>query len=150
MNKQRGFTLLELMIVVVVVAILTSIAYPAYSDYVIRSRIPAATSALAAKRVQMEQWFQDNRTYLKADGNPPDICNADTTSANAFTIECSAGSVTATTYTLQAVGDAGGPMDGFIYTLNQSNSKSTNIAKSGWSNPSPNNCWAVRKNGSCS
>ena len=75
MKAQSGFTLLELMIVVVVVAILASIAYPAYTDYIIRSRIPEATSTLATKRIQMEQWFQDNRTYLTTSGDPPPPCN---------------------------------------------------------------------------
>ena len=66
MNKQSGFTLIELMIVVAIVGILATIAYPSYTDYVIRGRIPDATSGLAAKRVQMEQFFQDNRTYVGA------------------------------------------------------------------------------------
>lgn len=150
MKKQRGFTLMEVMVVVVIISILASIAYPSYMDYMIRSRIPEATSALAAKRVQMEQFFQDNRSYLKSDGNPPPICDADSQNNSSFTASCVAGSVTATTYTLQAVGNAGGVMDGFTYTINQSNTKVTNIARSGWHNPNPNNCWAIRKNGECS
>lgn len=150
MKAQSGFTLLELMIVVVVVAILASIAYPAYTDYIIRSRIPEATSTLATKRIQMEQWFQDNRTYLTTSGDPPPPCNVDTTSSTAFSISCASGSVTANSYTLQAVGNAGGPASGFVYTIDQSNTKLSNISRPGWSNPNPNNCWAIRKNGNCS
>ena len=141
---------MELMIVVVIVAILASIAYPAYTDYIIRSRIPEATSALAAKRVQMEQWYQDNRTYLTGSGDPPPLCNADTTSSTTFTISCATGSVTAEAYTLQAVGNAGGPMAGFTYTIDQANSKRSNISRPGWNNPDPNTCWSIRKNGNCS
>lgn len=140
--KQLGFTLIELMVVVAIIAILSAIAYPAYSDYVIRGRIPDATSGLAAKRVQMEQFFQDNRTYAGAPA-----CNNDATTSQAFTFSCVA-AATATTYTLQAVGT--GPMAGFRYTIDQANAKASDITRAGWANPNPNNCWAIKKGGSCS
>jgi prepilin-type N-terminal cleavage/methylation domain-containing protein len=57
MKIPKGFTLIELMIVVAVVGILTAIAVPSYTNYVIRGKIPEATSQLASKRVQMEQFF---------------------------------------------------------------------------------------------
>lgn len=53
MKLQKGFTLIELMVVI-----------PAYQDYVTRGRIAEATSELASKRVLMEQWFQDSRSYV--------------------------------------------------------------------------------------
>ena len=84
MNKQSGFTLIELMIVVAIVGILATIAYPSYSDYVIRGRIPEATSALAAKRVQLEQFFQDNRTYVGA----PACAADDATTSRFFNFSC--------------------------------------------------------------
>ena len=66
MTRARGFTLIELMIVVGIMAILASIAIPSYSEYVRRSRITEAVSALSGMRVKMEQYFQDNRTYAGA------------------------------------------------------------------------------------
>ena len=63
MKLQTGFTLIELMIVVAIVAILSAVAVPAYSSYSMRGKIPDATSNLAALRVSMEQFYQDNRNY---------------------------------------------------------------------------------------
>lgn len=141
MKSHVGFTLIELMVVVAIIAILSAIALPAYTDYITKSRIPDATSNLASKRVQLEQYFQDNRTYVGAPA-----CNNDATSSRFFTFSCSV-AATATSYTLQAAGT--GPMSGFSYTVDQSNTKASNISYSGWSNPSPNNCWATSKSGGC-
>ena len=58
-----GFTLIEVMITVAIVAILGSIALPAYFDYVRRGQLPEAFSNLADYRVKMEQYYQDNRNY---------------------------------------------------------------------------------------
>lgn len=151
MKRELGFTLIELMIVVAIVGFLATIAYPGYTDYVIRGRIPDATSGLAARRVQMEQFFQDNRRYdqtaVGAIANP--VCANDATASRFFTFSCSA--VDANTYTLRAVGR--GPMDGFDYTINQANVRTTaidNTKRPRWANPNPNTCWAIRKDGSCS
>ncbi len=144
MKTSRGFSLIELMIVVVIVAILSAIAIPAYTDYVRRAKISDATSSLSTKRVKIEQFFQDNRTYVGA----PD-CAADTTSSQNFTFSCSAGP-TATTYTLQAVGIS--TMAGFSYTIDQSGAKATTIgspAPGGWTAASPNTCWVTKRGGVC-
>lgn len=134
-----GFTLIELMVTVAIVAILASIAVPSYSDYVMRGRIPEATANLAVKRIQMEQYFQDNKTYVNA---PP--CAVDATSGTHFTFSCVT-AATATSYTLQAVGS--GPMTGFTYTVDQSNAKSTTAVPSGWTTSA--SCWVTKKNGGC-
>jgi type IV pilus assembly protein PilE len=139
--RDRGFTLIELMIAVAVVAILGAIAVPAYTDYITRGHIPEATSALATRQVQMEQYFQDNRTYV---GAPP--CTADTTTSKYFNFSCS-GSPTATAFTLQAVGK--GSMANFSFTVDQSNTKTTASVPTGWTTPSPNTCWVVKKGGQC-
>lgn len=137
--RLRGFTLVELMIVIVIVGILSAVALPSYRDYVIRSKIPEATANLAAKRVRLEQFYQDNQTYLAA----PD-CDNDAISSRYFTFSCSvAGS--ATGYTLQAVGKDS--MAGFTFTVDQSNSKATLSAPSGWTTNA--SCWITAKGGTC-
>jgi len=137
---QTGFTLIEVMITVAIVAILSMVAMPSYRDYVTRGNIPEATSRLATKQVQMEQFFQDNRTYVGGTG-----CTADTTSSKYFDFSCTG--VTATTFTLTAAGK--GSMTGFGYTINQTGAKTTSAMPSGWSTPSPNSCWATKKGGVC-
>ncbi|WP_372527568.1 type IV pilin protein [Piscinibacter sp.] len=60
---QNGFTLIEVMIVVAIVAILAAVALPSYNDYVRRGQLPEAFTALSDFRVKMEQYYQDNRSY---------------------------------------------------------------------------------------
>ena len=136
----RGFTLVELMITVAILAILAAVAVPQYKDYVTRGRIPDATSALSSKQVQMEQFYQDNRTYVGAPA-----CTADTGTSKYYTFSCVAGSNTATAYTLQAVGRSA--MAGFTYTVTQAGAKATTAVPAGWTSSAT--CWVAKKDGSC-
>jgi type IV pilus assembly protein PilE len=138
-RTSAGFTLVELMVVVVIASVLASIAVPSYRDYVTRGKIPDATAALATRRVQMEQFFQDNKTYA---GAPP--CAAvDTTTSKNFRFDCET-APTATAFKLRASGV--GTMAGFIYTVDQSNTKAT-TAPAGWA--SSTSCWVTSKAGPC-
>lgn len=140
MKTQKGFTLVEMMIVVLIIGVLAAVALPAYTDYITRGKIPDATSGLAAKRVKMEQFFQDNRTYVGA----PD-CNADTTTSQYFDFSCAAApAVSVNSFTLQAVGKAS--MTGFTYTIDETGTRATTAVPSGWTIAS---CWVTKKGGVC-
>ena len=62
-NRQGGFTLIELMVVIVIVGILATIAIPAYNDSVRKGRRSDAKSSLTTIAARMEQYFMDNKTY---------------------------------------------------------------------------------------
>lgn len=132
LNRQSGFTLIELMIVVVVIGILASIAVPNYTAYVKRGKAAEATSTLANARVQIEQYFQDNLTYV---GGP---CPA---AGKNFTYACLIG---AATYTFTATGVAAEGMGDFEFTINEANAKTSKFDSA-----TSVNCWLTSKGGTC-
>jgi type IV pilus assembly protein PilE len=147
-TKSSGFTLIEVMITVVIVAILAAVALPSYRNYQYRGKVPDATSQLAAKRVKMEQYFQDNKTYLPPSGQT-NAGDDDTTTSKYFDFSAKPGGTetrTATGYTLTATGK--GAMTGFTYSIDQSGKKSSSVSGiSGWSGN--DSCWVVKEGGQC-
>lgn len=135
-----GFSLIELLIVMAIIAILAAVAVPSYQDSVLRGRLVDATNALSAMRARMEQYYQDNRTYV---GGP---C-ATAESAGTFTIDCSA--VAATSYTARAVGSSS--TNGFAYTLDQRGIAKTTGLPSSWGTVPTGGfaCWILKRSQSC-
>lgn len=108
MKKQRGVSLLELMIVVAIVGILASIAYPTYQDSVRKSRRAECAGALAGLGNAMERFFTVNSTYLGAaagganTGAPAIFPVACPTDGGAPSYNITISAATGSTYALQA------------------------------------------------
>jgi type IV pilus assembly protein PilE len=157
MQRQSGFTLIEIMITVAVLAIITAVALPNYTDYVKRGHIPEATSNLQAMKTKMEQWFQDNRTYPTTCGAAPTLTQIVIPTLQYFTMQCTLPAPPSTTYTIQAVGGVTGgdqSMVGITYQIDNANNRSaivtagSTMAKAGYP-VGTTTCWITRKNGAC-
>jgi type IV pilus assembly protein PilE len=108
----QGFTLVELLIVIVVIALLASIGYPSYTQFITRSNRQAAKNLIYQVADRQEQFFLDNRAYavnltalgllantmgVDRDGQITDAADAERTYTFSLT------NATATTYTIRMV-----------------------------------------------
>jgi len=82
---QQGFTLIELMIVIAIVAILVALAVPAYQDYTIRAKVGECVNAAAVPKLQISEYFETVGSY-PASGDEAGITNAgDSQYCNGYT-----------------------------------------------------------------
>lgn len=114
-KKLKGFTLIELMIVVAVIGILAGIAFPAYQDSVAKSRRSEAAAVLTEAAQRLEVFFSQNGRYCEEAANCDAIAPVFQTAIPAsgaayYNVSPVAGSLQTRTYTLQAVPT--GAMDG--------------------------------------
>lgn len=117
--KAAGFTLIEVMVTVGIVAILSAVALPIYTKYVLRGDLTEALGNLASYRIMIEQFYQDNRTYAAGVA-----CGAAVPTGTYFTYTC-ATSTAGQKYTMTATGNTSTPAAGYVYTINQLNVQAT-------------------------
>ncbi|CAM4069749.1 prepilin-type N-terminal cleavage/methylation domain-containing protein [Vibrio neonatus] len=68
-NKQKGFTLIELMIVVAIIGVLSAIGVPMYQDYVKKSELASATATLRGLLTKTELYYLDNGAFPSSLGD---------------------------------------------------------------------------------
>lgn len=139
-RQAAGFTLIEMMVVVAIIAILAAIAVPIYSTYITRSKLTDAQNNLSAVRVSMEQFYQDNRQY--ASTASPALCGvAMPASSPYFSYSCALNAVPG--YVITATGIPDTATANFAFTIDQNNDRGTTKAN-GWYT-TPANCWVTSK-----
>ena len=124
--KNKGFTLIEIIIVVAIVAILAAIAFPSYKDQIRKGRRNDAKAALMDLALQQEKWRANNPTYAaKADLNT----TFPTTANEYYEFDVTVNSTTAFTITADpknSTDQANDKCEGSTYaflSLDQSNNK---------------------------
>jgi type IV pilus assembly protein PilE len=164
MQHKKGFTLVELMITVAIIAVLAGIALPSYTDYVTRSKFVEATGNLADLRVKMEQAYGDNRRYngpavapvAGTCGVPGGIAPT-VADARYFTYSCAstnpgANPIGDQQFVLTATGVAAQGLGGIAFTVDQANAKTTTVtagsdmARKGYAGAA---CWVRKKPSDC-
>ena len=133
-NTQHGFTLIELMITVAIIATLTAIALPSYTSYVVRSKLTEGSESLATVGVSMNQYFADNGTDL-ASGSTTACGRTMPTSPTYMTYSCVA---TASTFTATMTGTISNST--YTFTLDQLGNRGTT------SPVAYTSCWKIGNN----
>ena len=99
-NVQQGFTLIELMIVIAIVAILVALAVPAYQDYIVRAKFGECVNGGAPGKLAIAE-------FRMTDGsNWPTVTESGFTANTGLSTECNAYGYTATTGVLQVNGNS--------------------------------------------
>jgi type IV pilus assembly protein PilE len=132
-RREAGFTLIEILIAIVIIGILSAVAIPSYSSYVLRGRLTEAYTSLSVMQPKAEEFWSNNRTYV---GLPLPAATAN------FSYKAD---LTVSSYKITATG--AGPAKDFVYTIDQDGNRATTGAPTGWTTSA--SCWVDRKGGLC-
>jgi len=131
-QRQRGFTLVELVVTAAVVALLAGITLPAYHAHVTLARLPAGMEALSSFALRMEQAFQDSGSYGSAG------CRLAPPEAEHFGLRCT---LTDGGQGFPATATGTGPLAGYRYAIDH-NAQRRTLAHPRGLPSSP--CWSLR------
>ena len=148
LKRQRGFTLIELMITVAVIAILAAIAFPSYQDSLRKSRRTDGKNALTQAMANMERYYTENNTYATAAicGTTPLICPGScagvvcTSTEKNYTIALFPAAASAT-FTIEAKPVAGPQLVDGKMNINQANQKFHDMNNDGTYSTTTENYW---------
>ena len=123
-QKIKGFTLVELMIVIAIIGILAAVAYPAYTSAVKKANRADGIDSLLSLASRMEEYYMNNDTYAGATVNATGTgtVGSNKTSDDLYTMSIT--SATAFAYTLTATPNSADPECGNL-TLNSLGQKGT-------------------------
>ncbi len=143
MRLSTGFTLVELMIVVVIASVLGAIVYPSYRDHMIRAAIPEATGGLSLYAARLDEYYLDQRTFKN---DKAEECALPAPATGRFKFSCAIASG-GQSYLLTAKG-VSGDLASFSYTLDQEGNEKTTALPETWGK-TPVNCWIQKRQASC-
>lgn len=147
MKHNRGFTLIELMVVIAILGVLAAIAVPQYNGYVLKSKLTEGFNNLSDLRTRLEQFYQDNRMYADAGG----VCGRDAggtirvampayPTVKHFTYTCTSTNAGQGFLLTATANDLG-----FTYTVTETNIKATTAVPAGYTTNTA--CWVSSKSG---
>jgi type IV pilus assembly protein PilA len=102
---QKGFTLIELMIVVAIIGILAAVAIPQYQDYTVKAKLSKVQGTLDPVKTALALFFQENGAFPAAASNWTSLGIASPTLPNelsAITVAAATGAITATMQNIKA------------------------------------------------
>lgn len=136
-KKQKGFTLIELVIVGILIGTLSMVTMSKVDQYALRGSAQEGVALLKRTQIHLEQFFQDNRTYIDGCSN----INLEDLTKNVKTFDLTCETYV-NGYDLIAVGKKG-----ITYTLSSNGDMATTSAPSNWNTSS--SCWVINKDGTC-